>query len=199
MRRFILITLAAAILFPSQMTGKGFRWGLEWGASGICHSNAYCVYTADEGFIVEYRKISNRLHVNGTLEGFVGIDFAQRLNISLHSGYAGIADGERGVPLSLRPTLRLGRNPDGGRASLFAEGGVFFRKNADISMFAKLGTGWRTTLSQHLALDFNAGLQVSRTHPDIYDKYSGRYLAGDSVRGLKCFNAGFFLTTALVF
>ena len=93
MRRFILITLAAAILFPSQMTGKGFRWGLEWGASGICHSNAYCVYTADEGFIVEYRKISNRLHVNGTLEGFVGIDFAQRLNISLHSGYAGIADG----------------------------------------------------------------------------------------------------------
>ena len=30
MRRFILITLAAALLFPSQMTGKGFRWGLEW-------------------------------------------------------------------------------------------------------------------------------------------------------------------------
>ena len=108
MRRFILITLAAALLFPSQMTGKGFRWGLEWGASGICHSNTYCVYTADEGFIVEYRKLSNRLHVNGTLEGFVGIDFARRMNISLHSGYAGIADGERGVPVSLRPTLRLG-------------------------------------------------------------------------------------------
>ena len=121
MRRFILITLAAALLFPSQMTGKGFRWGLEWGASGICHSNTYCVYTADEGFIVEYRKLSNRMHVNGTLEGFVGIDFARRMNISLHSGYAGIADGERGVPLSLRPTLRLGRKPDAGGASIFAE------------------------------------------------------------------------------
>ena len=117
MRRFILITLAAALLFPSQMTGKGFRWGLEWGASGICHSNTYCVYTADEGFIVEYRKLSNRLHVNGTLEGFVGIDFARRMNISLHSGYSGIADGEKGSAAFIAADIAPGQEA-GCRGSL---------------------------------------------------------------------------------
>lgn len=199
MRKTIIIIISAMLFSTSQMTGRGLRWGLEWGASGICHSNTSCIYTAEEGYIVEYKKNSSRLHVNASLEGFVGMDFARRINVSVHSGYSGIAYGERGVPLSLRPTLFFGKNPATHGASVFVEGGLFFRKNADISKFAKIGTGWRTKLSEHIALDFNIGLQISGTHPDIYDKYSGKYLKNDAARGLRCVNEGFFISTALVF
>lgn len=199
MRRLILITITATILSTFQMTGRGLRWGVEWGASGICHSNTSCIYMAEEGYAVEYEKNSNRLHINASIEGFVGMDFARRLNVSLHSGYSGIADGERGVPLSLRPTLYFGKAPASGGSSIFLEGGVFFRKKAYISKFAKIGTGWRTKLSEHISLDFNIGIQISTSNPDIYDKYSGKYLRNREVRELKCINEGFFLSTALVF
>lgn len=199
MRKITLIILAATLLSTSEMSGKGLRWGVEWGASGICHSNTSCIFTSEDGYLIEYKKVSSRLHVNAEIAGFVGVDFAKRLNISLRSGYSGIADGERGVPLSLRPTLHFGKSPAVQGASLFLESGLFFRRKSDISSFVKAGTGWRTRLSEHIALDFNIGFQLSRTHPDIYDKYSGKYLRNDSVRNLKCFNEGFFLSTALVF
>ncbi|MGM9740317.1 MAG: hypothetical protein ACI3ZP_06895 [Candidatus Cryptobacteroides sp.] len=199
MRRFILIILSIALFSAHEMSGKGFRWGVEWGASGICHSNTSCIYTTEDGYLVEYKKISNRLHINAAVEGFIGMDFAGRLNISLRSGYSGLGDGERGVPLSLRPTLYFGKTPTVRGASLFVEGGLFFRRNADISSFVKLGTGWRTRLSSHIAMDFNIGIQLSGTHPDIYDKYSGKFLHNGEVRNLKCYNEGFFLSTALVF
>lgn len=199
MRKIILITLAAALLSTSEMMGKGFRWGVEWGASGTFHSKTSCLYTTNDGYAVEYRKVSSRLHINAALEGFVGMDFARRLNISLRSGYAGIADGERGVPLSLRQALHFGKTPTSRGASVFMEGGLFFRKKADISSFAQIGTGWRTRLSEHIALDFNLGIRISSTHPDIFDKYSGKYMPKESIRELNCLNEGFFLSTALVF
>ena len=201
--RYFIMALILAVVVPAsgreaRASGR-FHYGCEWGIQTGIVNSLDCRFISYEGYLVNYQTTDYGVHVNGMVTAFAGYDVLRRVNLSVHTGYLGLADGERGVPVTLRLTTYLSASPGEKGSSVFAEGGISITRDVPVSRLYRLGYSFRARLADFLALDLNAGLQISYSHPIIYDKYSGHVISFDEIAHLKNFNGGLFITAALVF
>lgn len=203
----VLIAACAAVLPQRVLLGRercgipGLEYGVEWGLQMPVVTKLDCSFLTTDRYRVTLDEIKVGNHFNGMFSAYVGYEALERVTMSLSVGYAGLTKGERGVFSTLRGTYRISSQSGDGDAGsrIFAEGGIFGRKGHRISAIAKTGYGYRAALSRSLALDIRCGVMTSRSHPDVYDIYSGCTVSRKNLRSLRNVNMGPFLTLAVTF
>ena len=202
MKLHVRITLAAILLLiavPGSASPGNFRFGAEWGVLyNFISLEKSTLITADR-YLVESSNVVRENHINGMLTVSAGYDIRNRVCISLCSGYLGAKKGERMVPLTLRTTVRLTRNPEDAGSLVFIESGAGFRKSSQISLLYRAGYGYRIPITGSVAVNVNASALFSLSHPDVYDKYSNQMVSKKNLGMSRAFNSGILLSLAIVF
>ena len=166
------IGLAAQV--PSDSVPR-ITFGAEWSYSATFFNGHRYYFLAPEGFRVDDRSDRFKYCADGEVFLHCGCNIGSDWNLSAYIGYTGIGDYHSGIPISLRATRFFGPDPlkDRWFAYCDAGSGISLKKNPEEILTAKLGGGYRMSLSRFTKLDFLASLRFVYTHPDI-DFYGER-------------------------
>ena len=176
---------------------ESLHFGAEWGLSYPVISGTHATFLTEDGYLVENKELKVNEHINALVLGSIGIDLSRRFGLYVLSGYMGVTKGERVVPVTLRGVCSLSDRLTG--SSIYAEAGGGFRKGNKTTGIVRLGYIFSYGLTDRLSLNFNAGSIISFSHPDIYDKYSGRYVPKPDLGLSNSLNVGAALTVGLAF
>lgn len=168
--RLIILLLSSCLCLP--LTAQRVTWSVEWGAAATVYTHHDFQYTTLEGYHIDSHFFNNQFHLNGQLLAYIGLQTSRRFNLAVGTGWQGLQNEIRCLPVSLRATLDLG-TPDKNGMLVFLEGGSGFsenlkRKEGD---FLKIGTGYRIPLGYGIRLKFMGALQASICHPQLFDIY----------------------------
>ena len=194
MRRLVIILAAAFTLLAGtaparageparQARSARILYGIEWGYDltliDIYHRN---YMDAIDGFRIDDDGVKPMLYSNAHATAHVDLEFARRFGIGLHAGYAGILEGIRFCPVSLRFSyFTKSYGMDG--SFCFLEGGAGVHDNrSTVSPFGRLGYGYRLKLTRRASMDFTGSLRLAADHPPIYDDTIRDYVAEENIR-----------------
>lgn len=142
------------------------RLGIEWGYTATVYEQHCYDYISDAGSMVQSEGHGPRYNSNGCFLSYVGIETWKKAETDLVTGYIGIVQGRRVVPVMLRETIYFnGCRSDGFK--LFAEGGVALAptfQNKQVFM-ARAGAGYRLMLGDKPAMDFFMSVHGAHDHP----------------------------------
>ncbi len=149
-----------------------FTYGVEWSYSATFGNIRHHNYTSPTGR-VDVRGMSLKFVNNGFALGHVGLNCGRHLNMSVYGGYGSIYTDTRVFPLSLRGTWLFGDSSAMARRWLaYLDGGCLFREGGgDPGAIAKLGGGYRISLSRTTKLDLMVAYQFAYSDLTIYDDY----------------------------
>lgn len=182
MKRGLLISFL--LLFCAIASGQElpkFTFGAEWSYSAAFFSSHRFYYIATEGHRIDDRGASTGYYSDGEVYLHGGINLNPKWNLSLFAGFAGLADYHGAIPVSLRATRYFGDNHLSDRWFSYMDlGSGFSLTNRPRELFtAKVGGGYRISLSRLTKLDFIASLHYIHTHPNI--NYHGTIIPDESV------------------
>jgi len=166
-----------------------FSWSLEWGSTLSFYDSGSYIFMAEEGFAVEGGETIINPHVNAFALISLGYNASYNTRISLGTGWQGIQEGKRIIPLTARITYVFAGLPD--PAFTPEEGSpyvpktqhfVFFDTGAGLSqsqlhgvtLLAKAGYGMSFPLGYGMSIDTILSFQLSYAHPEIYDHFADR-------------------------
>ena len=169
-----IITLLAFLKGGAALAGDFYDhldYGVEWGYTATLQYQHSFVYLSESGSRTLYKGNLLTYKSNGEVLVFAGVKFAKVLTLNACAGWAGVYEGRRVCPLTLRLScFPRGYSSDG--VKILLEGGKCFAKSFEDKeiMIAKIGAGYRITLSHNIALDFSLNAQMVSDHPlGIYD------------------------------
>lgn len=178
--RTLIAIMAAALSSMTYMAeGKDagvplFTYGIEWGYSSHIFSSYRHVYSTEEGYRAPAVSGGGwKYEGNGEILAHVGLNAGRHMNISAYTGYAGIGEGLRAVPVSLRFTCLFGHDPSAGRPFAFIEGGsgaIAGGMSSGVPIYSgKAGAGYRISLSDSVKLNFLLSFRLYYLHTTLYD------------------------------
>lgn len=181
MKKLVLILMSFTLAIQvclAEDTGRNpfprVTYGLEWGYTSTLYSYTHLNYRTEVGYRMDIK--DGRFHYtpNGELLASVGYNLNGNMNLSFITGYAGLDEGCRVVPLSLRGTYYIGECTHD-RFFTFLDGGIGIDEHLDgpLSWTGKAGAGYRVHLSRSINLDFLLDIRIVKTSPDIKDPDSG--------------------------
>lgn len=144
-------------------------FGAEWSYIGTLPYKTHFNFFSTEG----YRQNINQRHSgffnNAEVLLHAGYNFNSHWNLALYCGMTGMADIHNAVPVSLRATYSFGKDPLQDRWLTFLDlgSGVSIKRQPQEFYAAKIGGGYRISLSRNTKLDFIAAYRISFTHPTI--------------------------------
>lgn len=200
----ILLLLLLSCALGAQEKGLWYDhldYGVEWGYSGTFWDSYHYNYTSAEGERLDSRNEHLTFKSNGHLYGFVGARFARWFAADVLVGWAGVYEGRRVVPVTLRSSVFF-RGYDNDGMKVFLEGGRCFAPvfGGKPIWLGKVGGGHRTMLDRHLALDFALSLQAVSDHPrDVYDPIREDVVPPGNLRRSDCAYMSLNLSVALCF
>lgn len=161
---FILLFLTANAA-AGERAGR-IRYGIEWGYTGTVYESHDYAYLSDAGAMVAAAGHSLIFNSNGCFMAFAGYEFMGKTETDLVSGYVGVIQGRRVVPLMVRETYFFnGCRNDG--IKVFAEGGAClsgtFRDKP--SWMGRAGAGYRVMLGDIPAMDLFISAHFVQDHP----------------------------------
>ncbi len=170
-------TSVKSVLKPKKSTyyvenghSPRITYGLEWTYSALLAEIYHHNYTSPTGR-VDNKGIKANYINNGFALAHVGINCNRRLNISLYGGYGCIHREERAFPLSLRWTWFYGKQSTASRWFNYFDAGCAFRTHGiNPSAIAKIGGGYRVSLSRSVKLDLMVAYQFAYGHLTIDDE-----------------------------
>lgn len=170
MKRGLLISFL--LLFCAIASGQElpkFTFGAEWSYSAAFFTSHRFYYIATEGHRIDDREGSTGYYSDGEVYLHGGINLNPKWTLSLFAGFAGIADYHGAIPVSLRATRYFGDNHLRDRWFGYADlgSGLSLTQTPRELLTAKLGGGYRVSLSRLTKLDFIASLRYVHTRPDI--------------------------------
>lgn len=210
MKKLIIILLLATIschLFAAEpeMSGKErgvvhFYYGLQWGISGNSYNSDISTYITDVQSLVQLKTINPFFHINGEIMASVGIDIGRRFNLEVAAGYAGIRKNLRFFPIEINGKYFTRKGQ--GSGSYFQIGGgwgLCENPNHRYACYSRGGYGYRIDVGNGLAMDIKALMQVSYSHPDVYDKYTGEIVPFSNLRQSDSISLNTLVCLALIF
>ena len=173
---------------------------LEWGITGTVYNVHDLHYTTLQGYHMEPRYTESGLHANGFVGLQAGITAGKRLQFDFCTGYYGLQDGVRSIPVGLRGTWHF-RDRDMSGMLAFAEGGIGFsdenwKKNTD---YVRAGTGYMLVLGAGVHLKLMLSGQLSLSHPIPYDPFDNIYVDPSRLTRSNRYSLGISVGTALGF
>lgn len=207
MRRTLLILLLCCLCGPLSAAGKervstDLEFGVEWGYTAtFLNAYHYNYISESTGARIDSRDALFAYKSNGHVQAFAGVRFARRVAVDAVVGWAGVYEGRRVYPLTVRGSCFFpAYDRDGWK--VFAEGGLcicpsFGQKGVEI---AKAGFGRRVMLGSHSALDLSLSLQGVSDHPvSVYDRTRGVSVHGEHLRRSDCNYLALNFSVALCF
>lgn len=170
MKRGLLISVL--LLFCALASGQGqpkYTFGAEWSYCATFFSSHRFYYLATEGHRIDDKGQSAGYFSDGEVYIHGGINLNPNWNLSLFAGFTGIADYHGAIPVSLRATRYFGDNHLEDRWFSYVDlgSGLSLTETPRELLTAKLGAGYRVSLSRLTKLDFIASLRYIHTRPDI--------------------------------
>ena len=176
-------------------------YGMEWGYSGTFWDSYHYNYSSVEGERLDSRNEGLTFKSNGHLYGFVGARFARYFAADALVGWAGVYEGRRVIPVTLRGSFFF-RGYDHDGMKFFLEGGRCFAPSftGKPIWIGKLGGGHRVVLDSHFALDLSLSLQAVSDHPvNVYDPIREDAVPDANLRRSDCAYMSLNLSVALCF
>lgn len=181
MKRLALILLLTILWIPSHARSRAplIRYSVEWGGIQTLYEAGHINYVADEGYRVDDKYNGFSSHFNGYFQASAGIYFASKWCASVGIGFAGLPQGDRMVPV----TLKLAFYPKTSRQDgifFFADGGCGMKRNP--CFLSSIGAGWRVAFNCRQSVDFSLGVNYVLDHPDITDPDTGGTIKASNIR-----------------
>lgn len=148
-----------------------FTYGVEWGFLTTFNVAYHRNFDSVSGFREDTRSLEWMFRGNGEALAHLGLDIGRRFNLSVYTGYSGLISA-RLIPLSLRGTCLVSRNPELPGWLVFLDAGCNFGTDDDeIGVCGKIGTGYRLPLSKRIKLDFLLAFRMSYADVQFSDEY----------------------------
>ena len=192
-----------------------FTWGFEWGSTLSFYDSSSYIFMAEEGFAVEGNELITSPHMNAFALASLGYYVSNDVVVSLNTGWQGIQDGKRIIPVTGRVTYTFAGLPklpskSDEEAMTYIPGlqhFVFFDTGLGISqaqlhgatMLAKAGYGLRVPLGYGMGLDTMLSFQTCYAHPEIYDNFADKKVPWSRVGKSDSFYFGVSLSMAVRF
>ena len=165
-RKLLVILPMCLVLSMPARAWNNLRYSLDWGYMASMYQIYSYNYMAEEGFRVEQHGHDLFLNSNGVVKVFLGTQIGGHAELGVFSGYEGIRQDRRIVPLGLRTSWMFnGTDADG--PICYAEGGAAFHKDCKTTAMGAVGAGWHVQLDHGCGMDFKFGLNVFQDHPAI--------------------------------
>lgn len=148
-----------------------FTYGVEWGFLTTFNVAYHRNFDSVSGYREDTRSLEWMFRGNGEALAHLGLDIGRRFNLSVYTGYSGLISA-RLIPLSLRGTCLVSRNPELPGWLVFLDAGCNFGTDDDeIGVCGKIGTGYRLPLSKRIKLDFLLAFRMSYADVQFSDEY----------------------------
>ncbi|MCR4860546.1 MAG: hypothetical protein K5910_07780 [Bacteroidales bacterium] len=169
---------------PDSWFFNHFRIGMEWGYSQCLLLDRSYNIISQEGYRIfeDYTRLD--LKPNGVVMVQVGVDVLPKLNLALYSGYIGVGENNRLIPLLLRASFFPRTTWERG-TFFFAQGGPAWHpliRNDSLNMMAGGGAGWRVPLSEDCNLDLLLSVKYLWDHPRIPNPEGPGYVPAHNIR-----------------
>ena len=188
---FLIVSCAGLAARGASDSIPRVTFGAEWSYCATFFKGYHHYFYAPEGFRVDDRGDGFKYFTDGEVYLHCGCNIGSRWNVSAYVGYTGIGDFHAGIPVSLRATRFFGQNALKDRWFAYCDigSGISIKRSPQELMTAKLGGGYRLTLSRLTKLDLLASIRFIHTHPDI-DFYGESIVEEHVIR-----NTGYVLST----
>lgn len=165
---FLLISVRASLVAQEKSYPR-ITFGAEWGYIGVFYSGYHYNFFAPEGYRVDPRGHEFKYDSNAEVYLHVGYNINEKYNVSLYAGFSAVEDYHHTLPVSLRLTRFYGASHMDDRWLTFVDlgSGLSLKKNPQEILTAKVGGGYRLSLSRNTKLDIIFSLRSVLTHPDI--------------------------------
>ena len=174
-----LAALASLLLLLSQQAGAKvpvrMRFGVDWGYSPQLYHAFTSTYFTQIGYRVTEESHGFKYYTNAYLMAGLGCELGNRCAVYLKSGYMGLFEDFRVMPLLGEVQYFFKEGHGGDTPFLLLNGGIALHSGNfdDKTVLASLGGGYRYHLSQRSTLDIVAKLQGCNCSPLPYDVYEG--------------------------
>ena len=164
----LLLGISAAAKAPSSILSR-VTFGAQWDYCGTFLTGLNQYFYAPEGFRESIISNKHSFISNGESAIHAGYNFNDYWNISLYIGYTAIGKYHHAIPISLRATRYFEEDKFKDRWFSFIDvgSGASIKSTPREIFTAKIGGGYRMTLSKYTKLDFILSLRTIYTHPDI--------------------------------
>lgn len=186
MKRYLLSTLVLlAVCTTFCRAGEpGVSFGLEWGYSLSFFNLRQFNYLDADGSRVN---VDERLFKAGSNAGILasfGLNVGERCNFSISSGYMGVEDNVRLVPLIAGFTcVPAGIAESGFVFNLRAGAGMNVLDHSSILPLADIGLGYRIAFENNYGIDLKFIFRGVYDHPSIFDPtYESGYVPVENIR-----------------
>lgn len=145
----------------------GAEWSFVMSGFTAWHVNFF----SPDGYRYDRKGNDTDFTGNGEALLHVGWNLNEKWNLSLYSGFTGITTIHNAIPVSLRATYAFRQtNGRGDRWFSFADAGtgIGLKKQVQEIISAKVGTGYRISLSRNTKIDFLLAVRCTYAHPQIY-------------------------------
>lgn len=195
MKRLTLILLSAFICITAAASSPKndfprITFGIEWGYSATVFTSYHFNYICSEGYRLDNEGRDFIYHSNGDIIGTFGVNILDWLRIGLFSGYEGISEDRRIIPVGAKLTVC----PDG-----YIENGVLFRigggmgisprDRAMTTSFGIVGFGYHVALTRESSIDFILGYKAYIDHPPVEDIDGGYVSERDTRKNIATYHA----------
>lgn len=184
MRRLLSIFIMSLGLLTTQaLDAAPLDFGLDWGASAsflkVSHSN----FNDDMGSRVDLKETRFGAYANGYVMARFGIYINDYVRMDVKSGFMGIEDGRRIVPVLIRANVMpSGYFSDGIVYFLDAGAGLHPGDIKSLSWLASAGAGYRKALCGKTGLNFLLNARFVTDNPPIRNADGGGYVPESSIR-----------------
>ena len=148
-----------------------FTYGAEWSYTANIFKGYRCYFIAPEdGFRVDDRYDGLKYFTNGEVYVHAGYNFNEKWNLSIYSGYTTLCDFHPAIPISVRATRYFGPDPEKDRWFTYFDvgSGLSIQDKVSPILSAKVGGGYRISLSRYTKIDFIASIRFIHNRPSLY-------------------------------
>ena len=170
----IALTIACMAIFilpaASMEPGKRPVLGVEWAFGLTFHTFHTYNYLRADGTRIQGSDHQFITNLNASILFKGGYDLGTRWNISVITGYEGINDRFRIIPLGTRGTYFFGNGQNKDGSFIFIEPGTTLFSSADNWVFyMRLGFGKRFELSPATVFDISLFYRLTHSCPELVD------------------------------
>lgn len=175
--------------------------GVEWGYSVSFHNIRHFNYLDAEGSRIDVNDRFFKAGSNAGILASIGVNIAEKCNLSLCSGYLGVEDNIRIVPLLARFTVvPSGVHKGGFILTLDGGAGIDVLNTGRILPLADFGTGYRVGFDSGICLDFKFMLRGVYDNPSIFDPtFDDGYVPASNIKTNQAVYLSAGLSAALCF
>lgn len=160
----------------SFLNGSRVGFSIEWGYTGtFIHKYHNDYVDSTDGYRIDVRDTDYLLYSNAFMQAGVSFETAEHYALALNFGFDGVFQERRMFPVTLRFSYFFRSLHEDGIFAMAEAGKAFVFDGNDIeNNIARLGGGYRISLSSKHSMDVKSFFQICTDHPDIYNMNLGQ-------------------------